>query len=262
MKERVFKNLISFNWQNTGRQKQLFEDAQARTEDRQSTSVASCPMGCGHAEYPQHYIQCPVLHKAKLLTRDFAGVTTWMEKQHTLTEMSIIIKKSLLHWMEYGTNIEVWELDDTPYKEDLEEAIQAQNFIGWDNMLKGRIAQAWGDVQMKYYETLYDEIPRHLSATWWASELIHQILFFSLSAWQHRNNYLHDKAEAERKIQEREAAVESMLAHWYDREHEFPLDDKPNFARSFLERCTDTTAQIRLWLGKIIDRAKPDLAQR
>ena len=53
-------------------------------------------------------------------------------------------------------------------------------------------------------------------------------------------------------MRERETAIESM-AHWYDREHEFPLDDKPNFARSFLERCTDTTAQIRLWLGKIVD---------
>ena len=68
---------------------------------------------------------------------------------------------------------------------------------------------------MKYYETFYAEILRHLSAMWWASELICQLLFFSLSAWQHCNNYLHDKAEAERKVKEREEAVESM-AHWYD----------------------------------------------
>ena len=241
-----------FNWQNTGRQKQLFEDAQAMTEERDSSNVVLCPMGCGQPELPQHYLQCPILHNARVITRDLAAVTKWMEKNNTLTEMRIIIGKSLLHWMQYGTNIEFWELEDTPYKADLEDAIQAQNFIGWDNMMKGRLAQNWGDIQMRYYEEFYDDIPKYISATWWASELIRQLLFFSLSTWQHRNNHLHEKTEAERRIQEREDAIESM-AQWYDRAHEFPSDDKPNFARSFLERCTDTTAQIRLWLGKIVD---------
>ena len=203
-------------------------------------------------EYPQHYLQCPVLHKSKLITRDFAAVRAWMEKQNTSPELRIIIAKGLVHWMEYGTNIEIWELEDTPYKEELEHAIQAQNFIGWDNMLKGRLAHHWGDIQMKYYEENHDEVPSHLSATTWASELIRQLLYFSLSAWQHRNNHLHEKEEATKRVQEREEAVESM-AYWYEREREFPADDKPNFSRSFLERCTDTTAQIRLWLGKIVD---------
>ena len=210
-------------------------------------------MGCGHEEYPQHYLQCPVLHKAKMILRDMAEVKKWMDKTKTLTEMKIIIEKSLLHWMEYRTNIEVWTLEDTQYREDLEAAIQAQNFIGWGNMLKGQIAQNWGDVQMRYYEEIYDhERPKYISATWWASELIRQLLFFSLSVWQHQNNYLHETAEAERKVKDREDAIESM-AHWYDKEHEFTLDDKPNFARSFLDRCTDMTVQIHLWLGKIVD---------
>lgn len=105
-------------------------------------------MGCGHPEYPQHYLQCPVLHKAKMISRDFAAVTKWMDKKHMLKEMRLIIEKSLLHWMEHGMNIELWDLENTQYKEDLEAAIQAQNFIGWDNMLKGRIARNWGDLQM------------------------------------------------------------------------------------------------------------------
>ena len=97
-------------------------------------------MGCGHHENPQHYLQCQVLHKAKLLTRDFTEVSKWMKKKHMCPEMRIIIEKSLLHWMEYGTHIEIWELEDMQYREALETVIQAQNFIGWTNMLKGRIA--------------------------------------------------------------------------------------------------------------------------
>ena len=119
-------------------------------------------------------------------------------------------------------------------------------------MLKGRIASDWGDIQMTYYEEYYDEVPNHISATWWASELIRQLLYFSLAAWQHQNNYLHNIIEQEQKVQERVKAVESM-AHWYEQEHKFTADDKPNFSCSFLEQCTDTTEQICLWLGKIID---------
>ena len=155
--------------------------------------------------------------------------------------------------MEKRTHIEVWELQDSEYRDDLEDAIQAQNFIGWNNMLKGRIASNWGDIQMKYYQEVYDEdMPRHISATWWASEFIRQLLYFSLATWQHRNTYLHNALEKEKKLNERMEAVEEM-AKWYERKNEFPAEDTLNFSRSFIERCTDTTAQIRLWLGKIVD---------
>ena len=68
-------------------------------------------------------------------------------------------------------------------------------------MLKGQIATEWRDIQMTYYEDYYDEVPTYISAMWWASELIQQLLYFSLAAWQHQNNYLHNKIEKERKVQ-------------------------------------------------------------
>ena len=112
---------------------------------------------------------------------------------------------------------------------------------------------------MRYYEEFYeDEIPSHISATWWASEFIRQLLYFSLATWQHRNTYLHRSEEQQQQIQERIEAVEEM-AHWYDKQHIFPWEDSLNFSKSFLERCTDTTAQIRLWLGKIVDIHKYNL---
>ena len=125
-----------FNWQNTGDQKQLFEDGLARTENRAAHQVNLCPMGCGEVETPQHYLQCSVLHKAKIIIRGFAGVSKWMKKTNTCTEMQIIIEKSLTHWMISRESIEIWELQETKYQEELEQAIQAQNFIGWHNMLK------------------------------------------------------------------------------------------------------------------------------
>ena len=48
-----------------------------------------------------------------------------------------------------------------------------------------------------------------------------------------------DSIEKAQKIQDRTTAVEEM-AQWYERAKEFLKEDKINFSRSFLERCTDT----------------------
>ena len=78
-------------------------------------------------------------------------------------------------------------------------------------MMKGRLATEWGDIQMKHYTDVYEEdVPSHISATWWASEFIRQLLYFSLAIWQHRNTYLHNTLEQEKKIQERTEAVAEM----------------------------------------------------
>ena len=58
------------------------------------------------------------------------------------------------------------DLQETTYQEELEIAIQAQNYIGWDNFLKGRIALDWGDIQMRYYNEVHDnDMPNYISAT-------------------------------------------------------------------------------------------------
>ena len=44
----------------------------------------------------------------------------------------------------------------------------------------------------------------------------------------------------------RQDAVETM-ASWYNKQHQFPLTDQTHFAQTFLDRCTDTTAQTLDW---------------
>ena len=133
-----------FNWQNTGSQKQLFEDSLAYMEQRQPTCVGMCPMECGECKKPQHFLQCKVLHDAKVIQQDFSAIRKWLQAKEMHREMSIILESGLAHWMRTGSNIEIWELQDTTYREDLEKAIQAQNYISWDNMLKGRLPLDWG----------------------------------------------------------------------------------------------------------------------
>ena len=126
--------------------------------------------------------------------------------------------------------------------------------IGWGNAFKGRISTLWGDIQMENYHNKYRDVdlPWHLSPTWQASEFLRQLLYMSLNAWQHCNDYLHDREHKTKRMQEQSAVVEEM-AKWYQDQRKFPADDQHHFAQTFLDRCTDTTAQIRLWIGKITD---------
>ena len=91
--------MFMFNWQNTGCQKQLFEDGAAKTEERDAEDIGMCPMECRETGTPQHFLQCCTLHETKIIARDFNGVSKWMNQKNTHPEMRIIIEKSLLHWM-------------------------------------------------------------------------------------------------------------------------------------------------------------------
>ena len=129
-------------------------------------------------------------------------------KQHkTLPELASVLKSGMTHWMERGEHQEVWDLDDGPYRYTITDAIAEQNAIGWNNALKGRLSTIWGKIYMQHVQDTNDDIPVHLSATWWTGEVIRQILYFSLAIWQHRNDYLHNKEAAEDRINQHTEAL-------------------------------------------------------
>ena len=178
----------------------------------------------------------------------------WMKRVHTYPKIEIIFIEGLRHWMMHNTQKEVWELDNGPHHAKLEEAIFDQNQISWGDAFKVRISTLWGDIQMEHYQEQHKDtdMPQHLSPTWWASKFLRQLLYMSLNAWQHRNDYLNDHKRKTKRMQERLEAVEEMTK-WYQNQRKFPANNHHHFARTFLDRCTDTTAQIRLWIGKITD---------
>ena len=97
-----------------------------------------------------------------------------------------------------------------------------------------------------------DQVPSHYSSAWWSAGLIKELIYVSLNLWQHRNQFLHDTENAQTKLHERMSALEDA-AEWYDKKHQFPKEDQIHFHKSYAERCSDTTKQVRLWLQKIAD---------
>ena len=137
--KRVNTAKYMFDWQNTGEQKQRFEDSLAPSEDPASTQVNLCPLNCGSHETAQHFLKCTVLRNAHITDQCFTSLNSWFAKHRTHP----ILQKILM------TEIKAW-IDDTEPPDDIEapahmqergifEAIAEQSRIGWNNFMKGRI---------------------------------------------------------------------------------------------------------------------------
>ena len=135
-------------------------------------------------------------------TRKGAEREAFQEEQSTPALNGLIDELLNMHgmkyWIDTGDNQELWDISDGPYRDEFLEAIAEQNAIGWNNALKGRLSKIWGDISMMHVTDCHDEIPVHISGTWWTGKLIRQILYFSLVTWQHRNEYLHNKDTEDR----------------------------------------------------------------
>ena len=81
-----------------------------------------------------------------------------------MPEIQIILLKGMRMWLQMGEHHNIWTLQNREYKDDLKNAIRAQNYIGWNNIFKGCLVRQWGDIQTKHYHEIYKKIPPYLSA--------------------------------------------------------------------------------------------------
>ena len=246
-----------FDWQNTGAQKQRFERSLASQEDRPEEQVNLYPLNCGCTETAQHFLQCRILRDARILDQCYTSVNRWFAKHWTHPVLQKILMTAIRAWID-ETEIET-SFDTLPELQEwgIQDALTEQTQIGWNNFFKGCITKAFGNIQMKAYhaDPHITQVPSHYSAIWWTSRLIKEMIYLSLNVWQHRNRHLHNSQTAASELLERTDALKRK-GIWYEMKHMFPLDDPIHFHQSYLERCMDTTKQIRLWLQKITDLYK------
>jgi len=67
-------------------------------------------------------------------------------------------------------------------------AAQAQDHIGWSNLLLGQLAVAWSDLQHSHLTS----IASHWTSTSWAVGVVTHLLAVSHSVWVYCNQVVHD----------------------------------------------------------------------
>ena len=78
---------------------------------------------------------------------------------------------------------------DHPIPDDLQQAVDDQRQIGWDNILFGRLATQWQDLQ----QTHLSSTKSRRSAERWAADMTYKLLQLSHTLWTTRNGIVHER---------------------------------------------------------------------
>ena len=242
---------LQHNWQNTGRQKGLFL-ASAGASAGAIHDASRCPMGCGHYESPLHYLTCSKNPKGMEMASNIKSISKWMRQQDTAPALVGIATRILYKFTQGDpAALDTWNFDNEPNGDALRELVADQKDIGWDNFFRGRIALGWSKLQNDQYSTM--ELPEgqaYKTGTWWASNLIRQIIYFSLNSWQIRNDVLHkDKVETEYKRERTELCARGRF--WYRNANNLGRRMQKYFKRPPLDREKDSNQQLACWLDTL-----------
>jgi hypothetical protein len=89
----------------------------------------------------------------------------------------------------------------------MEDIIEAQEKIGWNQMLKGRIAHQWLNHQR---DSMGNGTTKRKNAMTWATDMISTIFEYWLKLWKMRNEDKHGKDVATRREAERQQAIREL----------------------------------------------------
>ena len=152
-------------------------------------------------------------------------------------------------------DLDEWDFSNEIDSVALQRLIDSQAIIGWDNVFKGRISIEWRHIQSAHLQSTEDPNnprPAYRTATYWASCLVQQIVYFTLNTWQIRNDKLHeDKLESEQKAKRK--SVITAMSRWYEEASTSRPEfrDHNLFKMPFLQRKSHTTPMIESWIATV-----------
>jgi hypothetical protein len=242
------KQLLKYisNWLPTGREMHRNDE----NEDHR------CPHCHTIQETNQHILRCP--HPERRVKREhFLRVTLNIlyHKSNTTQPLRELISQNLLQWFQSPTRPHHVGRTHPLYHASIE-----QQRIGWQQFLRGHIAESLVNYQEQYYRER--ERPATETGEKWAKKMIQQVWAHFLDVWKLRCAKRHeiDKNRVSRqhthKVQARTHAIYAVLhqlpgatrsSHYFDKELEAQLDQ--------------TTREIEIWLAHVEPLVKQGLAE-
>jgi ribonuclease HI/predicted RNA-binding Zn-ribbon protein involved in translation (DUF1610 family) len=193
---------------------------------------AQCP-SCDEAmETQEHLHQCP--NQVRQQWRE-----EFKDKMRRKMETYKTSKNIITLWIEgmfKGMLNEATTIEGTP---DTRQIIEAQESIGWDQMIKGRIAKEW---ILHQKEAMGATATKKKNALTWATEMISLIFEQWLKLWKIRNEDRHGRDKATRKAAERKQAIRELRQMYEDHEQ---TQEEWILQRPLEEQETKTTYTIR-----------------
>ena len=124
-------------------------------------------------------------------------------------------------------------------------ALNQQQEICWENLLKGQIAKGWAKYQEIYYR--HESKDRKLNGSAWKSIVIKAIWKYIQNIWLDQCNQKHkNKSEENRERKKEELLIE--IKKWYDEwQNKIRYMDRFLFHVSYDSRARQNSEQLRRW---------------
>lgn len=242
---------LQHDWQNTGHQKGLFlREAGLETE---GVEAELCPLGCGCIEDALHYVKCTSNPKMAEMMKGLQGIKAWMRRNDAAPGLVPVLMRILRKYIDNDhDHLEDWSFDQEVYSRRLYQLTTEQRAIGWDSLLKGRLSNQWQEIQRLHFRVLNknDQLPLYKTAEWWTAGLIQQLIYFTLNAWQIRNDYLHRDREMKERNRERQQLQEEMTV-WHTRAARLGTLFNKYVRMPILQRKTHSSKQLRSWIETV-----------
>mgnify|MGYP003519673277 CR=1 FL=1 len=160
----------------------------------QERETEDCPR-CSEFEDARHVWLCQEVEAKCIRKEGISSISRWMEETQTAPEIRAVIKTRMSQWSD-GRPMPPIQTNTA----GLQDALHAQDAIGWDNFFEGCIAKEWEQVQDAHYKWCRSR----KSGRRWTIALIQKLWDVAWDLWEHRNGIVHAKENAE--------ALEGMAA--------------------------------------------------
>jgi hypothetical protein len=155
----------------------------------QQRDTPACPRCPEEVEDAKHVWLCRGSEANQEWTKSMGGFqAALIEELETNPAIAVKIREQLEKWR-YGEetdgNMEV----TTEESQDLVDAVEKQNKLGWRSFFEGRPAVGWSKAQESWFVQIGK--PRR-SGKRWLSAVIRKMQNVAWDMWQHRNQVVHD----------------------------------------------------------------------
>ena len=143
-------------------------------------------------ETPLHYLYCTSTNATQATCVLVQDIKTTLKKEHIAMPIYQAIITHLISTLSNTPHTPHTPPDiPTPLDTITQDAIRAQNNIGWQHFLKGRISKHWSEAQAMYYTQRTDIDKRKYTILRWKKRLLHAVIGGCITSWEKRNTELH-----------------------------------------------------------------------